>query len=203
MDYARKTGIRRFLQMSALGVRSGAGTGYQMTKYEAECYVKESGLDWTIFRPSLIFGPNGAFIELLASMIARLPLVPVVGDGEYKFQPVHVNDVALGFRKALDDRKSFGRIFEFGGPEVMTYNRMLDIIGEMLGKKKVRKVHQPLWLLRPLTRLLEGFRQYPLTNDQITMLLEGNCTEDRSFFELFDITPTLFKDGLAACLPRQ
>ncbi len=103
------------------------------------------------------------------------------------------------FRRALGHRGE-GMIFEFGGPEIMTYNRMLDIIGEVIGKNDVRKLHHPTWLLRPVTTVMQGLRWYPMSNEQITMLTEGNYTEDKTFFEYFDINPVQFKEGLAAFL---
>ena len=194
VDYAKGTGIKRFLLMSALGVSSEAKTAYQKTKYEAESYLLESGLDSTIFRPSVVFGPGSDFIKLMVDMVRRFPLV--VGDGKYLLQPVHVDDVCAGFQKALTDRNAIGRSYEFGGPEIMTYNRLLDIIGEVLGKKKVRKLHQPLWVTRAAAILLGRFRWFPVTNEQITMLLEGSFTEDRTFFEHFGIKPKEFRASL-------
>lgn len=194
VDYARGTGIKRFLLMSALGVSSEAKTAFQKTKYEAENYLLESGLDSTIFRPSVVFGPGSDFIRLMVGMVRRFPLV--VGDGKYLLQPVHVDDVCTGFQKALTDRNAIGRSYEFGGPEIMTYNRLLDIIGEVLGKKKVRKLHQPLWVTKAAAILLGRFRWFPATNEQITMLLEGSFTEDRTFFEHFGIKPKEFRASL-------
>jgi NADH dehydrogenase len=180
VDYAKGTGIKRFLLMSALGVSSEAKTAYQKTKYEAESYLLESGLDSTIFRPSVVFGPGSDFIKLMVDMVRRFPLVVV----------------CAGFQKALTDRNAIGRSYEFGGPEIMTYNRLLDIIGEVLGKKKVRKLHQPLWVTRAAAILLGRFRWFPVTNEQITMLLEGSFTEDRTFFEHFGIKPKEFRASL-------
>lgn len=196
VDYARRAGIKRFLQMSALGVRPNAKTKYLLTKYEAEQYVKESGLEWTIFRPSVVFGPGSHLVRLLSNMIRRLPAVPVIGDGKYKLQPVHVTDICAGFHKSLDDSGAIGRTYDIGGPEIMTYDRILDIIGEALAKRKVVKLHQPVWLLRPMASVLGRFRWFPFTNEQVTMLLEDNYTEDKSYFEHFGIARTEFGVGL-------
>ena len=181
--------------MSALGVKPNDKTKYLMTKYDAEQYVKESGLKWTIFRPSVVFGPGSHLIRLLSNMIRRLPVVPVIGDGKYKLQPVHVTDICAGFCKSVDDNYIIGRTYEIGGPEIMTYDRMLDIIGAVMGKKII-KFHQPVWLLRPMATLLERFPWFPFTNEQVTMLLEDNYTEDKSYFEHFGIAPTEFGVGL-------
>ncbi len=196
IDHAKRKKIPRFLYMSALGVKPDATTGYMKTKYAAERYLRDSGLNWTIFRPSIVIGPGGGLFELLTNMIKHLPFVPVVGDGQYKMQPVYIADVSAGFRKSLGNEKSYEKIIEFGGAEIMTYDRMLDEIGEAIGHPKVRKWHQPLWMVRPMAALFGRFRWFPLTTDQITMLLENNYTEDRSFYQIFGIAPRSIIEGL-------
>lgn len=195
IDFAVQNNIGQFLQMSALGTKPDSQTAYEETKYAAECYVAESGLNWTIYRPSIIVGPDGYLINMLAFMIRHLPVVPVIGNGQYKVQPVYVEDVAAGFRKALGNERAKGRIFEFGGPEVMTFDQMLDTIAGVMGHN-IRKWHQPLWMLRPIAALMGRYPWFPLTNDQITMLAENNCTDDNSYFDFFQIAPKRFKDAL-------
>jgi uncharacterized protein YbjT (DUF2867 family) len=196
VDMARQNGIKRFLQMSALGVKPDGQTGYEQTKFAAECYLRESGLDWTIFRPSIIVGPNAGLIGLLSNMISRLPVVPVIGNGCYKVQPVYIKDVITGFVRSLENDKSIGRIFEFGGPEIMTFNQMIDTLGDVMGKGSPIKFHQPIWMLRLMAALFGHFSLFPVTKDQIVMLLEENFTEDKSYFEFFGITPTPLKQAL-------
>jgi uncharacterized protein YbjT (DUF2867 family) len=196
VDWATKNGIKQFLQMSALGVKANAQTEYEQTKYDAECYIRESSLDWTIFRPSIIIGPGAELINLLTGMIRRLPVVPVIGHGQYKVQPIYIGDVTAGFVKSLGNKQAIGKLFEFGDPEVMTFDRMLDTFGKVMGRSRVRKIHQPLWMLRPLATLLGGFKWFPLTNDQLTMLAEENYSEDKSYFNLFGITPKSLEEAI-------
>ncbi len=196
VDMARQNGIKRFLQMSALGVKPEGQTGYMQSKFAAERYLRESGLDWTIFRPSIIVGPDGGLIQILSGMISRLPVVPVIGDGRYKVQPVYLKDVIKGFVRSLGNEKAIGRIFEFGGPEIMTFNQMIDILGDAIGKSRPGKFHQPIRIIRPLAALFGRFSWFPVTKDQIVMLLEENFTEDKSYFEFFGITPTSLKQAL-------
>jgi uncharacterized protein YbjT (DUF2867 family) len=196
IDFASKRRIRRYLMMSALGVYSNYKTAYQETKYLAEHYLHDSDLNWTIFRPSLIFGPDGEFIRMLAKMIRFLPVVPVVGNGRYKLQPVWIGDVAMGFNKAIADQRTYSMTYEFGGPEILTYNQILDIIGKTLGKKRVLKIHMPVFFLRAMSLVFGRFPFFPLTNDQITMLLDDNFTEDKAYFETFGIVPKSLSGGL-------
>ena len=196
VDYARSNGIKRFLQMSASGVRPDSKTPYFQTKFEAENYVKESGLDWTIFRPAIIFGPESHFVLMLSNMVWKLPVVPVVGDGRYKIQLVHIDDVCMGFRKALLDERAIGKTFEIGGPDILTYDEILDAMGRAANKTKVRKFHQPLFLMRKMAAILGNFQWFPITNDQITMLLESNHTNDQFFWEMFGLTAKKFEQSL-------
>jgi nucleoside-diphosphate-sugar epimerase len=196
INWARETGIKRFLQMSALGVKPNAATRYEQTKYAAESYIKESGLDWTIFQPSIIIGPGGELIRLLSNMIKRLPLVPIIGDGQYKVQPVYIGDVVAGYVRALGSRDAIGRTFEIGGPEIMTFDQMIDKIGEAMGRSHVRKFHQPLWMLKPLASIFGRFSWFPVTREQLTMLAEENYALDNTYFEFFGISLKPLEEAL-------
>ena len=198
---AQKAGIRRFLLMSALGTRPGARSSYHRTKWEAERVVRESGMEWTIFRPSVIYGTLDGFVSMLARMM-RLPVVPVLGDGRYRLQPVPVGQVAEGFARALERPATIGQTYEVGGPRPYTFNEILDQIGKALGKSRVRKLHQPLGLMRPLVRLLEPLLFFPVTSDQLLMLQEENVCDPTPFFRAFDLEPVEFPDGLRRMLAR-
>jgi uncharacterized protein YbjT (DUF2867 family) len=192
---ARQNGIGRYLQMSALGARSGAASRYHQTKFQAEELVGNSGLDATIFRPSLIFGPKDAFVNMLAGYIRNFSAVPVVGDGSYRLQPIAATDVARCFALALAMPETIGKSYTLCGPDRLTYNDLVDTIGLVLGKKSVVKLRNPLALLRMITPLLQGFSFFPLTMDQITMLLEESIC-DGSWQETFHFAPTGFQEGI-------
>ncbi len=107
-EAAKKGGVKRFLQMSALGTRRDAASRYHQSKYLAEEWLRASGLDWTIFRPSIIFGPGDAFVNQLSRLVQSLPAVPVIGSGTYRLQPVAVADVARCFVMALEMPETIG-----------------------------------------------------------------------------------------------
>jgi NADH dehydrogenase len=171
---ARQSGVKRFLQMSALGTRPGAIARYHQTKFQAEELVRASGLDFTIFRPSLIFGQGDAFVNMLAGYIRSYPAVPVIGDGRYQLQPISADDVARCFALALEMPGTIGQTFELCGADRLSYNELLDTIGRVLGKARVLKIPNPLCLMKLLVPLLQQFSFFPLTMDQLTMLTEGN-----------------------------
>ena len=195
VEAARGAGVRRYLQMSALGSRPDATSGYHKTKYRAEECVRASGLDYTIFRPSIIFGPHDAFVNILAGYVRSYPVVPVVGDGRYRLQPIGADDVARCFVAALGMAETVGRTYELCGPDRLAYDDMLDVIGRVLGKGKVAKIHASFSLMVPVVRALQRFSFFPLTMDQITMLVEENICGGE-WRETFRFDPTGFEAGI-------
>ncbi|OQX92882.1 MAG: hypothetical protein B6D58_00650 [candidate division Zixibacteria bacterium 4484_95] len=194
---ALEVGIKRFLQMSALGVDSALDVDYMLTKKQGENAIKKtSGLEWTIFRPSIVFGPDDMFVNMLARMIKLLPVIPVIGDGTYRLQPVSVFNVAEGFVKSLVMPKTIGKTYDVAGPDKYSFNKLLDIIAIALGKKRVRKFHQPLPLVKPVVKFFGRFQSFPITTDQIKMLCAENVTDNDSFFKELDIVPIDFASGI-------
>ena len=196
---ARSSGVRRYLQMSALGTRAGATTGYFRSKFRAEEEVRGSGLDYTIFRPSIIYGPKDDFVNKLAGLLRGLPAMPVIGDGEYQMQPISADDVARCFVAALEKPETIGKTFELCGPDRMSYNELLDTIARVLGRKSALKVKNPLALMRLVVPLLQRFPFFPITTDQIEMLVEGNVC-DGSWRAAFGFEPTRFEEGIRSYL---
>jgi uncharacterized protein YbjT (DUF2867 family) len=196
---ARTAGIRRHLQMSALGTRADAVSGYFKSKFRAEEEVRGSGLDYTILRPSIIFGPKDAFVNQLVGYLKSFPAMPVIGDGEYQVQPISADDVARCFALALEKPETIGKTFELCGPDRMSYNALLDTIGRVVGKSSVLKVKNPLPLMRLIVPVLQNLSFFPITMDQITMLVEGNVC-DGSWRGTFGIEPVHFEDGIRAYL---
>ncbi|TLD43018.1 MAG: Oxidoreductase [Candidatus Jettenia ecosi] len=192
---ARTQGIRRFIHMSALGARPQGKTQYQQTKFRAEEFVRDSGLDYTIFRPSIIFGPGDKFVNLFATMLKTQQFVPVVGNGKYKMQPVALENVSSGFVKSIGQKNAIGKTFEIGGPEKMEFDKLIDIIGEALCLPPY-KIHIPAFIMRCMAEMFDWIPSFPITTEQITMLLEGNVCDERPFFEHFGIKPIGFKEGI-------
>jgi uncharacterized protein YbjT (DUF2867 family) len=197
---AQRQGIRRYLHMSANGARPGTSSGYFTSKWQAEELVRASGLDWTIFQPSLIHGAGDQFINMLAKLVRLLPVVPVIGDGRYRLAPVFVRDVAAAFTRALSVAASQGKTYPCCGPESYSYNQLLDLIGQALGRKRVCKIHQPLLLVRPAVSLLESFAFFPITGDQLMMLLEGSVCDHNEWADTLALAPVLLPVAMASYL---
>lgn len=192
LEAARRAGVRRFLHMSALGARVGARSGYHRSKWEAETLVRQSGLKFTIFRPSVVFGdggPGSNFVQELVTLVKRAPVLPVIGHGRFPLQPVHTSTVSAVFAQALDMDTTIGETFDVGGPEIVEYGQILHQIREGLGSRKL-SIEIPLPIIETLVGALSVMGNPPLTMDQLTMLVEGNvCTNGDRLYDIFDIKP--------------
>jgi len=189
---AERQGVGRFIHMSANGAAESARCNYFQTKYRAEKTVINSNLDWTVFRPSIIFGKDDAFTNLLADIIRYSPVIPVIGDGQYRLAPVALGDVANCFVGSLRNEKTNKRSFSLCGPDEVAYDRLLDIIAEALKRSPPRKIHLPVSLVKPFIALLEGFSRFPVTGEQLEMLLAGNICRNKEWPEVFQIQPQAF-----------
>lgn len=201
VEAMRPSGVRRLLHMSALGSRPNAASRYHQTKWRAEEWVRASGLDATIFRPSLIFGREDRSMNLLAKIAAYSPVVPVVGPGKNRLQPVWVEDVSESFVQALRNPLAVGKSYSLCGPRPYTFNELIDLILRIKSLSR-EKVHLPVWALKGPAALAERLLpRPPLTRDQLTMLQEDNlCDENEAGKELSlsfkgpeEILPTYLK----------
>ena len=201
LDAAAAAGVRRYVHMSALGVRSGARSRYHRTKWAAEEAVRSSPLPWTIFRPSIIYGRGDEFVTMLRSMLERLSIVPVIGSGRQRLQPVPVEQVARGFARALALEGTVKHSYDVGGPDAVSMVELLDAIARAMGRPRgPLKVHIPLGVVRPVTQVLYRLPGYPITPDQLLMLEEDNTCDPSAFFSTFALTPVSLAAGLRAML---
>ena len=212
MDVAEEVGVRRFLLMSANGVKAD-GTGYQRTKHMAEQYLKTTALNWTVFRPSVLFGePRGRmeFATQLYRDIVRSPLpAPLFYEGllpfnagEFRMSPVYVKDVAAVFVQALDMPETTGQIFPLCGPVSLSWKEILKTIAAAAGTTK-RALPAPVLLLKGLALALDRFAFFPITRDQLTMLMEGNTCDGHNAFQHFDLEPVPFDTTRLVYLQRK
>ncbi len=176
IDAAKLNRIKRFVYMSANGIKTN-GTRYQKTKLEAERIVKNSGLTYTIFRPSIIFGEKDNFINRLRRQM-KSGFAPYIGNGNYKLQPVSVKTVAEAFVKSLGDKKLFNKTYTLCGPKIYSYRELIDVVARM-NKIKIIKYPIPVFAARILATLFGWIPKFPIDNEQMTMLLEGNVCKSK------------------------
>jgi NADH dehydrogenase len=196
---AKRAGIRRYVQMSALGTRPNAVSRYHVTKFRAEELVRNSGLEWTILRPSLIFGPQDAFVTMLARQLRLAPAMPVIGNGAYRLQPIHVDDVARCFAMALEMPATIGQCYELCGNDRLTYVDMLDAIAAAMGRSAPLKPRLPLGVMKLVIPVMQGIPQFPITMDQLQMLVEENICDGR-WKQTFGFESKGFREGIGEYL---
>jgi NADH dehydrogenase len=168
-------GVRRLVHMGAMGVVDDPNLHYASSKAKGEAIVRESGLDWTILKPSLQFGEGDGFFNIVASLVRISPgVVPVPGNGSARFQPIHVGDVAAVTVRSLADPSTIGEVFELGGPRYWTYREITREVLTALGK---RRAILPIPV--PLIRLVAGTAErlhfaFPVATDQLRQLRLDN-----------------------------
>ena len=186
---AKEEGVRHFVHMSAIGAQDNPAYPYLYSKWQGERAVINSGLTYTIFRPSIQFGEGDEFINTLAGVIKAFPLVPVVGSGTVRLQPISVEEVGAMISLVVDDPHFGGRIIEIGGPEHLTYNEILDIVVRTLKVRRLR-AHLPVPLMKGVTRIMETvLSNPPATTSQLELLALDNITDIDSVEKTFKFKP--------------
>ncbi|WP_221088647.1 complex I NDUFA9 subunit family protein [Deinococcus aquaedulcis] len=186
----------RYVHMSALGAREDSASGYSSSKGRAEALVRASGLRWTIFQPSLIFGPGDDFFgRVLRELVSTAPVVPQIGDGSFPFRPVGVADVARAFATAAESDVGLGDTFALTGPEEFTFRQLLELELQALGKRKPI-VPVPLPLMNLAVPLMQVLPRPPITRDQYAMLKEGNTAPNEPAKSVFGLSMQRLQDVL-------
>lgn len=203
VEAARKAGVRHFLFQSALGTRANAASRYHRTKWEAEELVRGSGIPSTVLRPSLIYGPGDQFTIRLSDMIRLSPILPIIGSGRSKVQPIFINDVVACIVKAVTSDAYLNELYELGGPEQLTYEEVSRAIAAALGVSRPA-LHLPLVFIRSMARVMETVLPKPLvTTDQLIMLQEDTVCSMKDIRDAFGIEPILFQKGLSTFIGKR
>lgn len=194
---AAKSGVKRFIHMSGLGASPNPKYRFTYSKWQGEEAVRSSNLDFTILRPSVIFGEGCGLIDGLIQSLKLSPpfLAPIPGSGKARFQPIWVGDVATCTIQAIKSGRS-GQTYEIGGPEHLTYEQMLDTIKHIL-RMKLIKVHIPLPLMRPAVMVMgKVLPNPPVTLTELKQLDLDNTTDLDSVERHFGFKPLALSHGL-------
>jgi NADH dehydrogenase len=172
---AKDAGVERFVLMSALGTSETTKDTipYFAAKWAMEQETVRSGLDYTIFRPSFVFGRDGGALPLFIKQVRYSPVVTVIGSGLHRIQPIWVEDVAEYFARGVDHPQAVNRTFEIGGPDIVTWNTLYLTIAKLLAKRR-KLVHVPASLARTGAKLTQWAPGAPLTTDQVAMIEAGD-----------------------------
>jgi uncharacterized protein YbjT (DUF2867 family) len=172
---AKAAGVERFVLMSALGTTAVTKdiVPYFGAKFAMEQDTVASGLEYTIFRPSFVFGRGGGALATFMKQVRYSPVVTVIGSGEQRIQPIWIDDVAEHFARALDTPGAANKTFEIGGPDIVTWDELYRMIAKVLGKRRAL-AHIPAALARTGARATQWVPKAPLSADQVAMIEAGD-----------------------------
>ena len=203
-ESCRSARVRRFIYLSTLTVtRRGLGN-YGLTKLAAEEVVRASGLDFTIFRPCLVYGPGtrGVFPRLVRHL-KSLPIVPILGPVTVPLKPIFIEDLIRMILSCLESDRGIGRTYDATGPDTVSFNKLLDLVSRELGVKRL-KLHLPFRLALSLARAAESvFRNPPISVDNVLGMNHPPSAHPEPTWKELGLVPTRLYDGLHATFNRQ
>lgn len=197
---AREAGISRLVHVSGIGADARSPSAYVRARAAGEDAVIAELPKAILIRPGVLFGPDDALLANLARLV-RLPLVPLFGRGATRLQPVHVDDVARAATRLTATRPVERRLFELGGPEVLTYRELVERVAAQL-ERHPRLLPLPFFAWRLAATLLSPLPSPPLTRDQVLLMQRDNLADpDAGSFADLGIVPRTLHDSLPRCLP--
>ena len=179
---AKNAGAAQFIQMSAIGADEEAASDYARTKAEGEAAAREEFPGATIIRPSIVFGPEDNFFNQFAAMARFSPVLPLIGGGDTRFQPVFVGDVAAAIAKLVATGNGNGQTWEFGGPAQHSFRELLAYVLEVTGRKRLL-VPVPFAIARIKGTILGMLPNPLLTADQVDLLKTDNVVSEAAIAE--------------------
>lgn len=195
---AQQASVKRVVEISGLGTKPDKPGSYMQGRYLAERMLKESGLDWTIIQPSVLFGKGAPFIKGLADLIRTAPVVPLIGGGKVMFQPISVDDVVTVIVKVLEDpERTKNKTYTIGGPDYYSFTQVIDELLRTMHKTRI-KAYAPTPLVGIGAAVMEAvLPKPPLTKAAMTLFTFDNTTDLHSVERDFGFTPMSFTGYLA------
>jgi uncharacterized protein YbjT (DUF2867 family) len=199
---AREAGVARFIHISAIGADPRSTSAYARTKAAGEEAVRDAFPTATILRPSVVFGPEDQFFNRLATMAMISPVIPVIGGGETRFQPVYVGDVADAVVRCIDDSTTAGRTYELGGPRIYSLRALTELLLAEIRRKRIL-IDLPFGIASLQARLMSLLPSPPLTPDQVELLKRDNVVSSGALtLATLGIAPTPVEAILPTYLDR-
>ncbi len=193
---AKESGVKHFVLVSAIGAADNRSYPYLYSKWQGEQEVVKSGLSYTIIQSSIMFGAGDEFLNTVAGLVRIFPLVPVVGSGRNRLQPIAVEDMARCIALAVDREDMKGKTIEVGGPRQVSYNEIVATVARTIGKRRLR-IHFPVWLVYGLAKAAQDLvPRAPVTTDQLRMLPIRNVAEPDVVERTFGFTPRVLEGNI-------
>lgn len=191
--------LRRYVYVSGAGAAPAAPQHWFRAKWAAEQAIQGSGIPYTIFRPSWVYGPEDQALNRFVGFARWLPFVPVIGDGKQRLQPVFVEDVARAVTACLEVETARNTVLELGGPDVMTMNEVLQTLLEVMGKRRLL-LHIPTTLVKLAAFFLQFLPNPPLSPQAVDFATGDALADNRALLETLNPRLTPFREGIATYL---
>ncbi len=170
-------GVDRLVHVSGIGADVYSASSYVRARAKGELMVEDVFSRATILRPSVLFGPEDKFLNSLAQITRRTPVLPLFGHGRTRLQPVYVGDVAAATRSALTHPDAPGQTYELGGPRTYSYRALIELVLGRTGRRcLLLPVPFPVWAM--LARVASILRRPPVTQAQVTLMKHDNVVAD-------------------------
>ena len=201
-EAAAAAGAGRLVQVSAIGASKRSPALYARTKAAGEAAARDAFPGATIVRPSIVFGPEDDFFNRFAALARLAPVLPLIGGGRTRFQPVYVGDVAEAIVRIAGDPGTAGKTYELGGPHVYTFREVLELVLRETGRRRLL-LPLPFWAAGVQARFLEVLPKPPLTRDQVKMLARDNVVGAKALgLPDLGIAPTAVEAVVSSYLGR-
>jgi uncharacterized protein YbjT (DUF2867 family) len=191
---ARAAGAQRVIEISGLGTKPDRPGSYMQGRFLAEQMLKESGLNWTIVQPSVLFGKDAPFVKGLADLIRSSPVVPLIGGGKMMFQPIYVEDVVTVIINVLKEpERTRNKTYTIGGPEYYSFTDIINLLMHAMHTSRL-KAPAPRPLVGIGAAVMEAVLPHPpLTKAAMTLFSFDNTTSINSVERDFGFTPASFR----------
>ena len=203
VNAAKAAGVKRFVSISGAGAAGEARQHWFRFKWQAEQHLLKSGLEWTVFRPTWVYGPKDKALNRLLGFTNFLPFMPMFGDGKQAMQPVFIDDVGRVLAEAALSPAAANQLFELGGPEVMSMNEVLKTALDVMGRKRFI-LHQPIFVGRLIGTLasLQPFVTPPLTADAVDFIANAATADNTNLERALHPQLTPLRPALETYLKR-
>ena len=199
VNASRAQGVGQFVGLSGVGAAEDARYHWLRFKWQEEEHIRASGIGYTIFRPSWVYGPRDASLNRFLGFARFLPFVPVIGNGKTRINPLFVNDLAQHVTAAIDNKQALGRIFEIGGPQVLTMDEVVRTALRVSGKRRLL-LHQPAGLMKAVASVVQHVPGRPLTPGAIDFITMDGVADITALVGTFGLPLTPLEQGLQGYL---
>lgn len=203
VDAAKAAGVKRFVYVSAVGADLNGPKHWFRYKAMAEEHLKSSGIEWTIVRPSWVYGPRDHALNRLLGFTSFLPFMPMFGDGKQDMQPVFIDDVGRVVAQAALAAEAANQLFELGGPEVMSMDDVLKTGLDVMGRKRFI-LHQPMFVGTLIGTLMsmQPFLTPPLSADAVDFVSRPAVADNTNLMQVLNPQLTPLREGLQTYLGK-